>query len=151
MPTTKKKSVTKKVAKTASKKAGTKQSTTKKTAATKKKATPKKTAAKHAVKKSAKSAPKKTSASKPLVYADDERSFWVSNGEILNSLLALRDALSVMDTAAYTVHVTSDKNDFATWVDEVLCDGDCASALRSAKTPKSARTVVVRHLKYYEV
>jgi hypothetical protein len=85
-----------------------------------------------------------------MVYSDDATSFWLNNGQILNSLIALHDALSAMDKNLYTYHVTGDRNDFATWVEDVLCDYDCASSLRTAKTPKTAKTVVARFLKLYK-
>lgn len=96
----------------------------------------------------------KASAKKPvkdLVYSPDEQSFWTTDGEILNSLTALADAFAAMEKDVYQFHAGGDQNDFATWVDVVLCDGDCAADLHKAKTPKSAKTVVVRHLKFYSV
>lgn len=110
----------------------------------------KKAAPKKAAKKTTKKAPKK-SAEKQLVYANDGTSFWVTDGQILNSLVSLRDALSSMHKDVYKYHAEGDHNDFANWVEVVLCDGDCATDLRKAKTPTSAKTVVVRHLKYYAV
>ena len=86
---------------------------------------------------------------KPLVYAENETSFWVTNGEILNSLIALRDALDAMEKEVYLYHATGGQNDFAQWVEVVLCDPKCAADLTKAKTPRSAKTVVVRHLKSY--
>lgn len=90
-----------------------------------------------------------TVALRPLVYATNEQSFWVSNGEVLNSLVALRDAFALMDEAIYQHHAKPEQNDFAIWVNDVLCDNNCAMSLVTAKTPKSAHTVVVRHLKSY--
>jgi hypothetical protein len=75
----------------------------------------------------------------------------MTDGQVLNSLLALRDALDRMSEEVYSYHVQSDKNDFANWVGAVLCDEGCAKDLEKAKTPKSAKTVVVKHLKYYVV
>lgn len=86
-----------------------------------------------------------------LTYANDEQSFWMANGEILNSLPALRDAFSTMSKETFSHHVGAGKHDFATWVDVVLADSACASDLRKAKTPASAHTVVVRHLKRYNL
>lgn len=111
-----------------------------------KKAAPKKVAKKVAPKKAA---AKKPSAKKTLVYADNTHSFWVTDGQILNSLVALHDALKAMDKAVYAHHVSKDKHDFADWVDAVLCDGECAEALRKAKTPTTARAVVTKYLKVY--
>ena len=103
---------------------------------------------------SSKVAPKKPTAkgkteARPLVYADNQQSFWTTNGEILNSLVALRDALAAMDEVVYLHHARPEQNDFAIWVNDVLCDNECAQALAKAKTPKSAHTVVVKHLKLY--
>lgn len=104
-----------------------------------------------------KSTPKKVIAKKtkrggrPLQYADNQRSFWVSNGEVLNSLVALNNALASMEKAVFAHHVSKDKNDFADWVETVLNDLECANALRKTATPAAARTVVIRYLKQYDV
>ncbi len=113
---------------------------------------PTKTVAKKVTKKT--TAAKKTakkSASKQLVYADNNTSFWVNDGQILNNLVALRDALSSMKADVYKYHAALGQNDFANWVEAVLCDVECAADLRKAKTPSSAKTVVVRHLKFYSL
>lgn len=129
---------TKKTTKAASKKEAVKKSV--KTAASKrtdsKKAVTKKTAQK---------------TKKELVYADNARSFWVSDGQVLNSLIALRDALDAMEKEVYGFHAGPVQNDFAVWVEQVLCDADCAKDLGKAKTKKSAKTAVVKHLKFYAV
>jgi hypothetical protein len=154
-----KKPATKKIAKKkVLKKAAAKKVTPKKTIrkATTKKVTPKKTAAKKVVKKvvakkGAKKTTSKKQAKKSLVLAPNEKSFWVTNGEVLNSLLALRDALDEMEKEVYSYHVSKEHSDFASWVDSVLCDKKCAAELKKAKTPDKAKTVVVRHLKVYSV
>ncbi|MCA9365421.1 hypothetical protein KC723_00870 [Candidatus Kaiserbacteria bacterium] len=126
--------------------------------ATKKPATKK--AVKKVVKKPAtkkvtkKTVTKKTSQKnsvKNLVTADNGKSFWVTDGQILNDLRALEQALSSMDNKVFSYHVSKTNHDFADWVESVLCDVDCAKDLRKTKTPKSARTVVVKHLKYYAI
>lgn len=104
-------------------------------------------AKKAAVKKAATTA----SLKKSLVYAPDTASFWVQNGEILNSLVALRDALNNMEKEVYQYHAKGAHNDFANWVGAVLCDEQCAKDLEKAKTPSTAKTIVVKHLKYYAV
>lgn len=86
----------------------------------------------------------------PLRYADDAQSFWAVNGEVLNSLVALRDALERMDAKTFRYHVRDDQNDFALWVDEVLGDGTCAAELAHCTTPSKAKTVVVRRLRSYD-
>lgn len=145
-----KKPVAKKVTKKVTKKATAKKTpkkvakkvTKKATKAATKKSAPKKTTTKTTAKKS----PKKS-----LVLAPNEKSFWVTNGEVLNSLLALRDALDEMEREVYSYHVSKEHNDFSNWVDTVLCDAQCAKDLKKATTPTKAKTVVVKHLKVYSV
>lgn len=136
--TTVKEAVKKVAIKKPLKKVATKASIVKKTVA--KKATTPKTVKKSTAKKSTK---------KPLVYAPDNASFWVNNGQILNSLTALRDALAEMQKEVYLYHVKKDQNDFAKWVEVVLGDSKLAKDLSKAGTPSTARSVVVRHLKAY--
>lgn len=156
MPT-KSKPATKKVAKKAAKKAVKKTTAKKAVRKTAAKKTTTKKATKKVAKKTAtkKTAAKKTSAKpknkKPLVLASNEKSFWVTNGAVLNSLLALRDALDEMEKEVYSYHVSKEHNDFANWVDIVLCDQECAAELKRAHTPVKAKTVVTRHLKVYSV
>ena len=110
--------------------------------------TTKKAVAKKTVKKVAS---KKADTKKVLVYADNAHSFWVNDGQVLNSLIALSEAMAGMEKAVFTHHVNKEKNDFADWVESVLCDGDCAKDLRKAKTPSSVKTVVSKHLKLYKI
>ncbi len=120
----------------------------------KKVATPKsavkKTVAKKVASVTKKTQAKKSTSAQSLVYADNDHSFWVQDGQILNSLKALRDAFTIMDKATFSHHVTKDKNDFADWVESVLCDAACAVDLRKAKTTKTAVTVVTKHLTRYQ-
>ena len=117
-----------------------------------KKVTPTKTVAKKTpLKRSvpvAKKAPAK--AKQPtLVYAPDNSSFWVADGQILNSLKALHVAFGSMDAKTYAHHVTKDKNDFALWVEAVLHDKECAALLLQAKTKTAAKAVITARLKVY--
>ena len=111
--------------------------------------TTKKVVEKKTPKKAAKKA--ETKVGKPLVLASNQKSFWVNDGQILNSLIALHDALDLMEKHHFDHHVTKEKNDFADWVDSVLGDSACAADLTKAKTPKAARMVVAKHLKFYIV
>lgn len=97
----------------------------------------------------AKKTVKKSVVKMPLVYAGNSESFWLSDGQILNSLVALKDALSSMNKTVYGHHVTAQKNDFADWVELVLGDASCAKSLRAAKTTAAAKTAVTKHLKHY--
>lgn len=87
---------------------------------------------------------------KELVVASNYNSFWLNDGQILNTLKALRGVLKNMDSTVYRYHTNSGRHDFANWVEDVLKDTDCAAALKKAKTPKSAHAVVVKHLALYK-
>ena len=110
----------------------------------------KKTAAKK-VSVPKKTAAKKSPAVQSLVYADNEHSFWVHDGQILNSLVALHDALLKMKKDTFSHHVAKGKNDFADWVEAVLGDSACAADLRKAKTVATTATVVATHLTRYHI
>lgn len=112
-----------------------------------KKATPKKSAAKKVAQKTA---PAKKRASKKLpAITLAEHAFWTTDGVVLKSLDELAVAFGSMDDTVFFYHVNKDKNDFATWVEHVLHDATCATALRKCKTPKSAKLVVMRRLRFY--
>ena len=87
---------------------------------------------------------------KALVVASNYNSFWMNDGQILNSLAALESALKKMDNSVYKYHTAAGRHDFANWVEDVLVDVACATALRKAKTAKSAHTVVVKFLEQYK-
>ncbi len=114
------------------------------------KTTPKVVAKKVAVKPK-KVVAKKDVAGKSLVYADSAKSFWLKDGQILNSLQALHDALVKMDKVVYAHHVGKGKNDFAEWVQAVLGDKTCATDLRKAKSAGGAKLVVAKYLKEYRL
>ena len=122
-----------------------------------KKVAAKKVAAKKAVKKvAAKKAPvKKTatkkSGSKRLVVASDSESFWVTNGHVLNSLVALEIAFKTMTKSDYAYHISESGSDFADWVETVLQAPECAVELRKAKTAKAAGLVVTKYLKEHQL
>lgn len=147
------KTTAKVVKKSTAKKVVAKKTPVKKVAAKKvtvKKAPAKKTTTKKVTaKKKATKATKKVA--KDLVYSNNEQSFWLSDGQVLNSLLALHEALLLMSDDIFYHHVNDDKNDFAEWVDYVLCDGDCAIELRKADSKDKVVKVVKKYLKTYKI
>jgi hypothetical protein len=109
--------------------------------------------AKKPVTESAAPAPSKrtgASAALQLVEAPSGKAFWVNFGPIVSNLRGLRDALAHDITdQQFTHHVSGSRNDFAAWVEEVLCDASCATALRRAKTREAAVRAVETALKRY--
>ena len=118
--------------------------TTKKVAKKAVKKTAKKTVKKAATKKSGKQA-------KLLVCAPDDKCFWTTDGQIIKNLEELKLAFGTMGDEVFLHHVTKEKNDFADWVEQVLEDKKCAQALRKSKKPATAKTVVIRHLRTYNL
>jgi hypothetical protein len=90
-------------------------------------------------------------AKRVLVQAQGEQCFWTHNGAIISTLIDLSNLLASMHADIFKYHVKKDKNDFADWVEFVLGDAELAKSLRSARTPKSAQTYVVRRLKIYDI
>jgi len=121
-----------------------KKTTTKKATKVAKKPTTK------AVKKITAKKATKTNTKRELLVCSDDKSFWVNNGEILNTLVALRDVLHDIEDDVFVYHVNEAQNDFADWVETVLEDTACAKDLRKAKKSDKAHDVVVKHLKYYQ-
>lgn len=128
----------KKATKTTAKKAGT---------ATTKKIT--KTTAKTASKKTSKGTT--TPTKRVLVCAEGDQCFWVNDGQVVKDLLELRDAMKTMEEKVFTHHVTTDRNDFATWVEDVLCDAECAAALAESQSKRGSQAIITRHLKLYQL
>jgi hypothetical protein len=88
---------------------------------------------------------------KPLVVSSNKQSFWLVDGQILNSLEALETVFAEMEKSIFEHHVGKDKNDFAVWVEMVLEDKDCATLLKKAKTAKAAKSAVSKSLKSYKI
>jgi|AntRauTorckE6833_2_1112554.scaffolds.fasta_scaffold00021_14 hypothetical protein len=136
---------------------------TKRTATKAKKTTPKKTTTKKAATKAptarakrtaqARKAPKRRVTKSPaaLPAAMAQEAFWVNNGEVLHTLSDLAETLRTMDDATFRHHVNQEKNDFATWVEEVLEEPACATDLKRAKTTRSTRTAVLKCLRKYNL
>lgn len=149
---TKKKVVAKKVTKKPVVKKVTKKPIAKKVAKTVKVTkTTKTTKASSKAKVASKTKKPTAKAKKDLMFTNNEQSFWVNDGQILNSLLALHEALQAMNDDVFYHHANQDKNDFADWVEFVLCDGSCATDLRKVEDKAKASTVVGKHLKTYKV
>lgn len=100
-------------------------------------------AAKKASKPSAAPRRRRAVRHRPLAEAPPEQCFWVNFGPVLKNLRELRDALATeISEGQFAYHVGTGRNDFATWVEGVLHDPDCAQALRRARTRAAALRAV---------
>jgi hypothetical protein len=87
-----------------------------------------------------------------LVHAGDDTSFWVNQGPVLKNLKDLEDALELISEEQYEHHARDkEDNDFARWVNEVLCDGECAREIGKAHDRKKAKDAVRTRLRVYEI
>lgn len=110
-----------------------------------------KVAGKKTAKKTAQKAPSKKSEFRALVCAIDGECFWSRDGQILQNLADLSVAIGSMDDEIFLHHVSTQKNDFADWVEHVLQDSECAQALRKAKKQAQAKKIVELHLQKYSI
>ena len=87
----------------------------------------------------------KQDAEKRLADVPGEYVFWCNDGRIVKSMRELKEALDQMDDAIYVYHANAEKNDFSTWVKDVLIDEKLAQDLsRSADQMEAARCVAAR-------
>ena len=67
-----------------------------------------------------------------------EQSFWVNNGPVLKNLSELADFLPQINDDVYSHHVSSEKNDFSKWVNDIIGDKKLANDLLSSRNKESA-------------
>ena len=84
-----------------------------------------------------------------LTNAQDDQCFWVCNGSILRNIKDLKDSLSKMDKETFLNHVNKEKNDFATWVKEILEDETLSKKISKNKTVKTMIKTINDRLKKY--
>lgn len=84
-----------------------------------------------------KTAPRKAKASM-TANVEPEKAFWLSDGQVLKNMKDLAEALESMDNSVWGYHVTSEKNDFANWIEEVFGQKQLGAAIRKVKNPKTA-------------
>lgn len=63
---------------------------------------------------------------KLLAEVSPEKSFFLKGGKRVSSLIELLDELKVMVDNIYDHHVNEKKNDFSSWIKEVIDDTDLA-------------------------
>jgi hypothetical protein len=84
---------------------------------------------------------------KELINADDSNLFWVNGNGALRNLKELAESLSSMSDETYAYHVNAEKNDFASWVQDVLADKKLSAELKKSKNRAAAVKKVEARLK----
>jgi len=96
-----------------------------------------------------KSTPIASRKKKAMPTAEGEKCFWVYEGPVVKDLRELRDALERVSEKQYLHHVNKMKNDFASWIEEILDDKETARAARKAKTLDAMIRVLEKSLPRY--
>ena len=79
----------------------------------------------------------KEEARKYLCDASPEQCFWVNNGPILKNLNDLSETLPAMNDETFHHHVSNEKNDFSSWINDVIGDKMLANDLLSSRSKES--------------
>ena len=85
----------------------------------------------------------------PITRIESEKAFWVNFGPIIHSLEELLIALRSMDDKTFRHHVTKNRNDFASWVNDVLREGGLAKKLQACDSKTCCTTTVGRHIRVH--
>jgi len=71
-----------------------------------------------------------------------EKAFFLHNGMVAKNLRELLNALQVTDEETFGYHVTEDKNDFAAWIRNVICDEELAARIEKAKARMAMAKII---------
>ena len=88
----------------------------------------------------------KDEAKRYLCNTSSEQCFWVNNGPILKNLEELANALPDINDETFNHHVNSEKNDFSSWIKDIIGDNTLANDLLSSRTKESAVNKIRRRL-----
>ena len=90
---------------------------------------------------------KKVDARRFLSNVPDDKVFWMCNGTILRNLGELEQCLEQMNEGAYKYHANKEKNDFGSWVKEVIGDKHLSDSLSKTRNKVSANKKVKERIK----
>src|SRR3989338_3692367 len=89
----------------------------------------------------------KEEAQRILRDVNPEQCFWVNNGPVLKNLDELYKALSEMSKDAFKHHVNKEKNDFSSWIRDILGDQKLAEDIAKAKSKSAIAAKVKQRLR----
>lgn len=81
-----------------------------------------------------------------LKDAPEENCFILCNGQKIKNVKELADALEVLGDDVFNHHVTFDRNDFSSWINDVFRDDELALALAGVRDRKDSRIVMYKHI-----
>lgn len=77
---------------------------------------------------------------------EEWQAFWCNHGTILRNYADLAAAFADMTPEEFAHHANGEKNDFATWVEQVFGDKTLADKLRLLSTPEASQRMVARRV-----
>jgi hypothetical protein len=83
-----------------------------------------------------------------LSNCPDDKKFWCVNSAVFSSLEELENGLRSMDSETFNNHVNKEKNDFSTWIYDVIGDVNLAENLRKTKTVNAMRMTLKNHIAF---
>ncbi len=92
----------------------------------------------------------KNDAKKALSDVDSNHVFWVCNGQVLKGIKQLPAALKKMNKDAFEHHVNKERNDFASWIKDIIKDTKLAADLAKIKDKKNTIKKVTERIKWLE-
>src|SRR3989344_2922692 len=75
-----------------------------------------------------------------------ENCFWAANGVVIKNLQELEPAIEKMDEEAFRIHVNEEKNDFGSWVKDVIGDVEFADQLSKTKDKTMTQLLIVKRI-----
>jgi len=84
----------------------------------------------------------KQEAKRWLADVPEEYLFWCSDGRTIRNMKELAEILSVMTDETFSYHANPQKNDFSTWVRDIICDEKLADDLLQAFSRTLAAIIV---------
>jgi hypothetical protein len=78
--------------------------------------------------------------------APDASYFVLCNGKPVKNIKELADVMEELEDQIFNHHVTSDKNDFATWIKDIFKDIELAEKLAGVKDKKHMQLVLYKHI-----
>ncbi|MCH7850419.1 MAG: hypothetical protein IH845_02140 [Nanoarchaeota archaeon] len=85
------------------------------------------------------------------IYTCDVNSnnvFYCANGDSFKNIMDLGNSLDLMDDETFAHHVNFEKNDFATWVYDVIGDVELANTLRELENLEDTKREVRIRIKF---
>ena len=79
-----------------------------------------------------------------------EHNFYANNGTVIKSLHELHYAMANMDDTTFNHHLNDQRNDFASWIENVHRDNELAEKLKKSKTKKDVQEHLKQRISHLE-